>query len=156
MERNVLLMLSSNQPPPPQQEVRWHASRCASHGVTHLVTTRTLAGLTVGESVVAFYGNADLNNQYLGRGVFLDYIPLDTPAGQQLLQSSPLYSAQGIPDNARAFIQLRDVQVAHPGEGLASLNGIIEASGLPLALANIPDGPARLQVYYHHADGVGG
>ena len=148
----VLLMLSSKQPPPPEEEVCWHAARCRSHGSTWLVTTRVLTEMNSGESVVAFYGNADLHNRYLGQGVYLDYVRLDTPEGQQLLQTSSLYSDRGIPDGAQGFIHLRDVREPQDGEQLESLHGVITSrgvsDGLPLALDNIPDTAARLQVYY--------
>jgi hypothetical protein len=153
--RNVLLMLSSNQPPPPQEEVRWHAARCQSHGTTHLVTTRVLTAMVPCESIVAFYGNADLGNRYLGQGVYLDYVRLDTPKGQQLLQASALYSTRGIPEGARGLILLRDVREAEDCERLESLHGVITSrgasDGLPLTLSNIPNTAARLQVYYRCA-----
>lgn len=148
MPQNVLLMLSTAAPPPPVQEVQWHAAHCASHGSTHLVTTHTLDDLVAGESVVAFYGDAALGNRYLGRGIYLGYTDFDSPPGQALLAGSPLYSTHGTPATSRGFVELRDVVIASAGEDLGSLNGIIRASGLPLTLANIPDGPSRSRVYY--------
>jgi hypothetical protein len=111
--------------------------------------------MTPGQSIVAFYGDAALANEHLGKGVFVDYIPLNTPQGQQLLQAHALYAPNNHPDNAKAFVRVEHFQEAQPGEDLASLNGIIEASGLPLTLANIPDGPARSQVYYRHPSNGG-
>src|SRR5262249_13640018 len=130
----------------------WHAARCRSHGSTYLITTRDLTELVHGDSIVAFYGDAALANRFLGQGVFLDYVDLDTPQGQQLLKSSPLYSTAGIPDRSQGFIRLRDVRESQSGEGLESLHGIItssgESDGLPLVLANIPNAPSRVQVNY--------
>ena len=148
MTRNVLLMLSSGAPPPPVQEAQWHTAHCNAHGTTDIITTRLLTGMTPGQSVVAFYGDAALANGYLGKGVYVDYIELNTPPGQQLLQTHPLYAPNNHPVTARAFVRVEQFSEAQPGEELNFLNGIIEASGLPLTLANIPDGPARLQVYY--------
>ena len=155
MARNVLLMLSSAAPPPPVQEVQWHTAHCNAHGTTDIITTRLLTGMTPGQSVVAFYGDAALGNEYLGKGVFVDYIPLNTPQGQQLLQAHPLYAPNNHPVTVQAFVRLKQFEEAQPGEDLTTLNGIIEASGLPLTLANIPDGPARLQVYYRHPSNRG-
>jgi len=152
MIRHVLLMLSSAEPPPPEDEIRWHAAACQRDGSTALVTTRVLTKLTPGHSTVAFYGNADLNNDYLGCGTFLEYVPLDTHRGQEILAEHPLYLSRGIPRGARAFIILRDVCEARAGEDLESLNGAIDSSGwsdgLPLTLEHIPQGAARIQVYF--------
>jgi hypothetical protein len=156
MTRNVLLMLSSAAPPLPVQEVQWHSAHSNAHGTTDVITTRLLTGMTPGQSVVAFYGDAALANEYLAKGVYVDYIPLNTPQGQQLLQAHPLYAPNNYPATAQAFVRLRDFQLAQPGKDLTSLNGIIEASGLPLTLANIPDGPSRSQVYYRHPSTGGG
>jgi len=135
MARNVLLMLSSAAPPPPVQEVQWHTAHCGAHGTTDIITTHVLTGMTTGQSVVAFYGDAALANDYLGKGVFLDYIPLNTPQGQQLLQAHPLYAPNNYPDTAQGFVRLRDFQPAQPGEDVTSLNGIIGRvrAGLPLS-----------------------
>ncbi len=46
------------------------------------------------------------------------------------------------------MILLRDVTEAPYGAGIESLGGVIEASGLPLSLGNLPAGQARLHVYY--------
>jgi hypothetical protein len=109
--------------------------------------------MTIGQSVVAFYGTAGLGNRYLGRGVYLDYIGLDQPEGQQLLKTHPLYGPpHSIPDNAKAFIKLRNFQLAQHGEGIESLNGRIEASNLTLTLANLPASPAKAKVYYRPAE----
>jgi hypothetical protein len=152
MIRNVLLMLSSNQPPYPTEEFRWHVDRCRSHGTTHLITTQTLKDMVLGKSIVAFYGNASLGSPYFGHGIYMGYTGLYTPRGQQLLKSSSLYDAEGIPENSKGFIHLKDVREALKSEDLVSLNGIIdstgESGGFPLSLQNIPRGQARTKVYY--------
>jgi hypothetical protein len=148
MTRNVLLMLSTDQPPDPVEEMRWHVERCAKDGATAVVTTRVLTGLTPGRSTVAFYGNQTLGNRYLGRGRFVEYIPLDTPHGREIARESPLYRHRGMPGSARGFILIRDLQLAADGEDLLSLDGKIEASGRALTLDALPAGPSRAQVYY--------
>lgn len=148
MSRNVLLMLSAEHPPPPLEEVRWHATQCADGSPTAVVTTRRLTGLVPGRSVVAFYGNAALDNRFLGCGTFLEYVPLGSAHGAELLRESPLYRSRGVPAGARAFLVLRDVREAADGEGLEALGGTIEASGRPLTLDNIPKGASRVQVYF--------
>src|SRR5437016_4690643 len=124
MTRNVLLMLSSAAPPPPIQEVQWHTAHCQAHGTTDIITTRLLTGMTPGQSVVAFYGDAALANEYLGKGVYVDYIPLNTPQGQQLLQAHPLYAPNNHPATTQAFVRVEHFSEAQPGEDLVSLNGI--------------------------------
>jgi hypothetical protein len=156
--RNVLMMLATTEPPPPREEVAWHVAHCATHGYTHIITCRKEDlndHLTTDQSVVAFYGDKrHLANAYLGKGIFLEYIPKTEPEYQQILKASELYSPPGrpvgsrTPANAWAFIKMRDVRVAAPGERLESLNGIIEASGRPLTLANLPSGLARIAVFY--------
>ncbi len=151
MTRDVLLMLSSDQPPPPEEEVAWHAEQCARGATTALVTTRRLTGLTPGRSVVAFYSNAALGNRYLGRGTYLETVPLASTRGAELLRESPLHRTRGVPAGATAFLVLRDVAVAEPGETLDALRGTIESNDRPLALDNIPKGASRAQVYYRAA-----
>ena len=148
MPRHVLLMLSSDQPPPPVEEVRWHAAQCAEAGASAVVTTRRLTGLTPGRSIVAFYGSAALGNRYLGRGVFVEAVPLATPRGAEILRESPLYRSKGIPAGAEAFLVLREIREARAGEGLESLGGTIESNRRPLTLRNIPKGASRVQVYF--------
>lgn len=145
---NVLLMLSTRQPPEPQLEVAWHEQHCAEHGRTFVVTTRDVRGLAPETSTVAFYGDSRIDNLYLGQGRFRRIIPLRSPEGREILQHFDLYREHGIPDRARAFIELTDVRTARPGETLEDLGGIMRTSGLPLALCNIPPGASRAQVYY--------
>jgi hypothetical protein len=148
MTRDVLLMLSSDQPPPPTEEIRWHARESAKGNRSVLVTTRLITDLTPHRSIVAFYGNAALDNRFLGCGCFVQYAPLDSPLGQAVLMESPLYNRNGVPAGARGCIILEKVREARRGESLESLGGIIEATGLPLRLENIPKSPARIQVYF--------
>jgi hypothetical protein len=148
MTRNVLLMFSTDQPPDPVEEMRWHAERCAKDGATAVVTTRVLTGLTPGRSTVAFYGSQALGNRYLGRGRFVEYIPLDTARGREIARESPLYGQRGMPGSARGFILIRDLLLAAEGEDLSSLGGKIEASRRALTIDALPAGPSRAQVYY--------
>ncbi len=148
MTRNVLLMLSADQPPEPVEEMRWHAKRCAADGTTAVVTTRVLTELTPGRSIVAFYGSQALENRYLGRGTFVDYVRLDTEQGREIARESPLYRQRGMPGSARGFVLIRDLELAEEGDDLSSLGGKIEASGRTLCLEALPAGPSRAQVYY--------
>jgi hypothetical protein len=148
MTRNVLLMFSTDQPPDPVEEMQWHARQCAADGTTAVVTTRVLRDLTPGRSTVAFYGSQALDNRYLGRGTFLEYIPLDSERGREIARESPLYRQRGMPGSARGFVLLRNLQLASEGEELSSLGGRIEASGRALARETLPAGPSRAQVYY--------
>ena len=148
MHRNVLLMLSSRQPPDPEAEVAFHTQHCAAHGSTCLVTTRPLSDLVEGMSEVAFYGDNDLGNRYLGRGTFLRYTTLDDELRRNVMSDGSIYVTHGIPDRARAVIELRDVREAVLDEGLEVLQGIIESNELPLCRENIPRGASRASVYY--------
>ena len=148
MTRNVLLMFSTDQPPDPVEEMRWHAKQCAADGTTAIVTTRILKGLTPERSTVAFYGNQALENQYLGRGTFVEYIPLQTERGREIARQSPLYRQRGMPGSARGFVLVRDFQLARHGEDLSALGGKIEASGRTLTREALPPGRSRAQVYY--------
>lgn len=98
--RNVLLMLSASQPPDPIEEIRWHSNRCEADGATAVATTRALTGLTSGRSTVAFYGDQALDNRYLGRGTFVEYIRLNTDSGREIARESPLYRQRGMPGSA--------------------------------------------------------
>jgi hypothetical protein len=148
MIRNVLLMFSTDQPPDPVEEMRWHARQCAADGTTAVVTTRKVTGLTPGRSTVAFYGSQSLDNRYLGRGTFVEYIPLDTDRGREIARESPLYRQRGMPGSARGFVLVRDLELARVGEDLSSLGGKIEASGRTLTREALPAGRSRAQVYY--------
>jgi hypothetical protein len=148
MIRNVLLMLSTDQPPDPVEEMLWHERQCAQDGMTAVATTRVLTGLTPGRSTVAFYGSRALDNRYLGRGTFVEYVPLESGRGREIARESPLYSRRGMPGSARGFVLLRDLRLPAPGEGLSSLPGRIEASGRQLEVEALPHGPSRAQVYY--------
>lgn len=141
-------MLSSDEPPDPLEEIRWHAAQCEAGGRTALITTRRLTGLSPGRSTVGFYGNAALDNRYLGRAVFHEYVGLDSPRGMALLWESPLYRQRGTPGGARAFLILDALREARDGENLEVLRGTIQASGRKLTRENLPRGAARIQVYY--------
>lgn len=116
--------------------------------VTYLVTTKDLTQLLPGKSTVAFYGDADLDNTYLGRGVFQGYLPLTASPGWEILSGHALYTRRGYPDTARGLVALSKVVVAGRGESLEVLDGTIIPSGLPLLVRNIPQGQARGRVYF--------
>ena len=152
--RNVLLMLSSHAPPPPLEEIAWHAHTSTQESFTYLVTTKVLTNLVPGKSTVAFYGDADLDHVYLGRGVFQGYLPLTVAPGAiegpggPTLSAHPLYSRLGHPETVKGMIKLSHVVVAGHGEALEDLNGTMSSSGLPLRLRHIPPGPSRGCVYF--------
>lgn len=148
MVRDVLLMLSTDQPPDPLEEIRWHAEHSGNGKMTAMPTTRILSDMTRGESIVAFYGNAELGNRLLGYGIFAGYAKLASQRGRQLLAASELYAGGNHPKGIKGVIELSDVRVAGPAETLEGLQGIVHGSRAPLSLATIPEGPARLQVYF--------
>jgi hypothetical protein len=150
--RNVLLMLSSAQPPHPDTEIASLAERSRDGSPVALVTTRKLRELTPGASVVAFYGDVALGNRYLGCGIFERLVDINAPVGQAVRHQDELYGTHGIPAGAKGLIILSRVRKAAHGERLEGLAGIIEASGLPLTLDNLPKSAARIQVYYTTSD----
>jgi hypothetical protein len=115
-----------------------------------VVTTRVLRGLTPGRSTVAFYGNQELDNRYLGRSTFVEYVPLDTERGREIARESPLYRQRGMPGSARGFVLVKDFRLAGQGEDLSSLDGKIEASGRTLAREALPQGPQGLGSTTNH------
>jgi len=151
--KNVLLMLSSDQPPHPKKEIEEHARISDDCGETYLITTRIITGLTPEESVVAFYGDADLGNVFLGIGCYQGYVEMNSPEWNERLQASELYQAHGYPKTAQGMIRMSGVRCARDGEGLAFLEGTITSrgtsNGKPLTLSNLPKSAARIQVYYH-------
>jgi hypothetical protein len=154
---NCLLMLSTNQPPDPIDEVDFHEQHSLAHGYTYMVTTRLLNGLTPHQSVIAVYGNARLNNQFLGRGTYAGYQNWGTSAAQAILANLVVtrngkpynvYNGHNVPAKSKGLIRLENFARAVAGQGLQSLGGTIRSSGLSLILQNIPNAAARIQVYY--------
>jgi hypothetical protein len=148
MVRDVLLMLSTDQPPHPLEEIRWHAEHSANGEKTAMPTTRILTGMTRGQSIVAFYGNAALGNRLLGYGTFAGYARLTTQRGKQLLAPSELYKAANHPKGIKGVIELSDVRPAGATDTVDLLNGTLYGGFVPLSLATIPDGQARLLIYF--------
>ena len=144
MVRNVLLMLASRQPPPPVEEVQWHADHCTDHETTHVITTRTFTEMVPGQSVVAFYGDKPvLDNEYLGKGVYLGYVALEYPARAAFAPSQRLSTPHtNIPENALGIHPFGARQeVAQPGEDLDSPQRYHRGQRPTTNLANIPDSP---------------
>lgn len=54
--------------------------------------------------MVALYGDKALGNRYLGRGVYLDYVRLNTERGAYSLREHGLYQEHGFPGSARGFV----------------------------------------------------
>ncbi len=145
---NVLLMLATTHPPHPTLEMRYHAATAQKDGITYLITTRQLADLIKGKSVVAFYGNNALDNAYLGCGCYEDYIALGSDRGKEILAGHPLYQTHGVPKNVCAFIALSHVCLREDGQTLDTLEGEMRRGHERLTLYALPEGPARIQVYY--------
>jgi hypothetical protein len=146
--RDVLLMLSSGHDPDPIVEITWHAERWATTSEpTAIATTHPPSMLRRDQSIIAYYGSADLGNCLLATGFFAGYIPRATTDGRAL-GAAGLYAGGNLPEGTKGFIKVRDFHLAAAGEPIDSLEGVIESSGLPLALANLPNGPARAQVYF--------
>ena len=152
MLQHVLLLLSSAQDPEPVAEIRWHADRCATPDVvTAMATTRQFRQLSPGQSTIAFYGDAPLGNRLLGTARFVGFEPLVGKRGRELYAESALYSGGAHPPEIKGMLLLRDVRVAAPGASLLELRGVITKTGEPLTVENLPDGAARLVVYYRRA-----
>jgi hypothetical protein len=148
MVRDVLLMLSTDQPPNPLEEIRWHIEHSANGQKTAMPTTRTLTGMTRGQSVVAFYGNAALGNRLLGYGTFSGYASLTTQRGKQLLAESELYKGANHPKGIKGVIELSDVRLAGATDTVDVLKGTLYGGFIPLSLATIPEGQARTRIYF--------
>lgn len=149
MTLNALLLLSSAQLPHPVEEIAWHADFCARTGRPSAVaTTRLLTGLTLGRSVVAFYGDTKLGNHLLGYGAFAGYERAGTPRGDRLLGEVPLYAGGHRPAGVKGVVMLDAVQAARRGAEIEVLGGTVRATGLPLTRAHLPVGPARILVYF--------
>lgn len=155
--RHVLLMLGTGHQPPPREEIHDRANHCAIEGHTHVITTKSFTNMTAQQSVVAFFGDSNLGNAYLGKGKFLRYIPNTDPEYQQILQASELYRLPGnIPNTSQGFIELSDLTEAAPGEGLEALNGIIvadgDSNGDPLTIPNVKKRKQAMdKTYYRDA-----
>lgn len=161
---NVLLMLSSKvKPHPTKEEIPFHVKECQDSGATYVITTKVLSEITSGkgkldfpmtsgQSIVAFYGDANLGNVLLAQGVFVAYFRLDSPDGKNIFRNHGLYTVKNIPKEPKGFIEVRDLSQASPGTRIDTLSGIIASTGQPnglvLTLDNLPDGAARLKVHY--------
>ena len=141
-------MLSTDQPPDPVEEIRWHAEHSARGEKTAMPTTRILSGMTRGKSIVAFYGNSALANRLLGYATFAGYARLTSQRGKQLLAASELYKGGNHPNGIKGVIELIDVRLAGLTDTVDSLKGILDGGFTPLSVKTIPEGPARLQVYF--------
>jgi hypothetical protein len=141
-------MLSSNELPAPEAEVRYHFERCASNGITYLVTTRRLTELSPGQSRVALYGDLALNNRLLAWGRFASIWPYKSKRAQDALRSLSLYANGHIPTNAAWVVALTDVELAPNSAGIEILKGEMEQSGKPLRTENLPSSAARALIYY--------
>jgi hypothetical protein len=148
MVRNVLLMFSTDQRPDPVEEIRWHAERSARGERTAVATTRILSGMTRGRSIVAFYGNSRLGNRLIGFGTFAGYARSTSERGKRLLAANELYKGANLPMGIKGLVELIDVRLAGPDDSVDSLNGVLEGSSTALSLITIPEGPARLQIYF--------
>ena len=150
MLQHALLLLSSQHEPEPAAEIRWHATRCATPGaVTAMATTRQFRQLAPGQSTVAFYADAASENRLLGLGRYMGFESLRGKKGQELYSTSELYGGGGHPPGIVGMLLLQDVREAAPGSTVRDLNGIITSSRKPLAPENLPEGAARLLIYFH-------
>lgn len=170
---NCLLMLSSRQPPHPVDEMIWHYEHCIDKGETWIATTRLLSReLQRGESVIAFYGDSQLNNEYLGKGFYIGYEEISSrDAGKY--RNSILYEKHGVPSTTRGFIGLTKVDIADrfkkeskgaPPQTIEVLGGWMRESAkarrtrddndYKLLPENLPPSAARIQVYYFNESDV--
>jgi hypothetical protein len=156
---NCLLMLSSRQPPHPKKEMKWHYEHCKETGETWIATTRLLSReLQIGVSEIAFYGDSELDNEYLGKGIYAGYEEIGRPAAAEYLNSE-LYRGHHLPSTTKGFIGLEAVEIALPGETIEVLGGRMRESArgrrsgqeehYRLVPENLPASAARIQVYYY-------
>jgi hypothetical protein len=114
-----------------------------------MATTRQFRQLAPGQSTVAFYADASSDNRLLGVGRYVGYESLRGKRGQELYSTSELYRGGMHPSGIRGMLLLADVRQAAPGSTVSDLNGIITSSRKPLAPENLPEGAARLLIYFH-------
>ena len=149
MDVNALLLLSSKQPPHPVEELAWHAQYCERTGQpSAMATTRVLSGLVPGRSIIAFYGDAVLNNHLLGYAGFVGFDRLGTTRGDQLLRESELYTPGNHPPGLKGVLRMEALRIAPPGAEVDALQGRMRANGVPLTRATLPVGPARILIYF--------
>ncbi|MGO9120365.1 MAG: hypothetical protein ACLQPD_22465 [Desulfomonilaceae bacterium] len=156
---NCLLMLSSRQSPHPRAEMKWHFEHWNETGkTTWIATTRLLSReLQAGKSEIAFYGDSELNNDYLGKAIYVRYVEISNQEAQEHLSSS-LYK-RGVPPTTRGFIGVKDVETADPGQSITDLQGMMRESARArrtknsghylLSPENLPPSAARIQIYYY-------
>lgn len=149
---HVLLMLSTKQPPDPIIEVEWHDRMTKElsdeKSPTFIATTRLIKGLRPGVSEVHFYGDSQLDNAYLGSGIFHSYILLTSPKGQELMNELEVYRNYGCPANTRGFIGVTKFENV-VGMSIDDLNGVMRSNRTPLSLQNLPNSAARAQIYFY-------
>jgi hypothetical protein len=114
-----------------------------------MATTRQFRQLAPGQSTVAFYADAASGNKLLGVGRYVGFESLRGKKGQELYSTSELYRSGAHPPGIRGMLLLRDVREAAPGSTVSDLRGIITSSGKALAQENLPEGAARLLMYFH-------
>jgi hypothetical protein len=141
-------MLSTAQCPHPVEEIRWHVAQCNAHRSTRMPTTKVITGLRPGESTVAFYADASLDNRLLGWGTFEGFTKGTEKAVEQI-DEIPLYAAGNHPPNPKGILHLSNMQEAAQESEVDVLDGEMTANQLPLTRSNLPAGPARGLVYYH-------
>ena len=125
---NVLLLLSSKQLPHPTNEIDALIEEAdkSDLGITHFVTTRAVGDrLTPGKSVVALYGDKELEFDLLATGLFVDFIPRYDTRWNAIIDRHPVYSHSEVPQTAIGMIEIEDIQLARK-EGLEVLNAIRE------------------------------
>lgn len=149
---NCLLMVSTKQPPDPVYEIGQLVHQSASGGdPVFFITTRLIKGLWPGSSRISFYADARLGNVYLGQGVFESFILLNTPRGLEILNNSKLYRTHGTPTRSVGFVELTNVRKEGGIITIDDLNGVM-TNGKDLTLDNLPNSPARVQIYYYDKD----
>jgi hypothetical protein len=171
---NVLLMLSTEERPDPQREIAWHIRNPFQGRISFVATTKELSHLEKGKSIVAFYGNRKIRNEYLGQGIFrgviynnsLNLSGAVTDLVNQILHEGTtsnrvrrlcecleIYRGNNIPSNIKGFVVVENLQAAAPGQTIEDLNGIIWSpsgaadDGKPLTLLNLP-GRSADRVYF--------
>lgn len=145
----ALLMLSSSVKPEPRGEMFALHERWTQRGIAYLVHSRLVDGLLPGESHVALYASALLDNILLATAIFVDVVPLDSDEGARRVALAATYERSGLPPTARWVYALRDVEPFAAGRPISLLAGYLDlACATPLTQDSLPATRDRAGLLY--------
>lgn len=150
---NLLLILSSKQLPAPIYEVEQLAKLAYQKSTVLFATTRFVNGLIPGTSKITLYGDEELKHNLLATGIFEEFITLNSPEGESIANSDPLYEKE-YPITLKGFIRLSLFELFPDNESIDSLNALLETgeflkSDHPIfEEEEIPFGRQKNSIYY--------